>query len=246
MEKCLFVDELPFKLVMFHSSVRLPLVCPIILAVMYNPPTPAICRGSAPEKKWLCGAFGGPAACPMAICRVLSRLPLNVSRRPWRPSSMSFGHLPGAFLEIFFWFQKATLGSRLPLNVSRRPWRPSSMSFGHLPGAFLTLFFWFQKATVGSRLPLNVSRRPWRPSSVSFGHLPGAFLEIFFWYQKATLGSRLPLNVSRRHRLPLNPSRRPWRPSSMSFGHLPGAFLEIFFWFFPGDFLLVSESNVRQ
>ena len=36
------------------------------------PPTPAICRGSAPEKKWLCGAFGGPAACPMAICRVLS------------------------------------------------------------------------------------------------------------------------------------------------------------------------------
>ena len=30
---------------------------------------------------------------------------------------MSFGHLPGAFLEIFFWFQKATLGTRLPLNV---------------------------------------------------------------------------------------------------------------------------------
>ena len=35
MEKCPFVDELPFKLVMFHSSVRLPLVCPIILAVCY-------------------------------------------------------------------------------------------------------------------------------------------------------------------------------------------------------------------
>ena len=30
-----------------------------------------------------------------------------------------FGHLPGAFLEIFFWFQKATLGTSLPLNVSR-------------------------------------------------------------------------------------------------------------------------------
>ena len=30
------------------------------------------------------------------------RLPLNPARRPWRPSSMSFGHLPGAFLEIFF------------------------------------------------------------------------------------------------------------------------------------------------
>ena len=108
---------------------------------------------------------------------------------------MSFGHLPGAFLEIFFWFQKATLGSRLALNPSRRP-----------------------------KLPLNPSRCPWRPSSMSFGHLPGAFLEIFFWFQKATLGSRLALNPSRRPKLPLNPSRRPWRPSSMSFGHLPGAF----------------------
>ena len=71
---------------------------------------------------------------------------------------MSFGHLPGAFLEIFFWFQKATLGSRLALNVSRHP-----------------------------RLPLHPARRLWRPSSMSFGHLPGAFLEIFFWFQKATL-----------------------------------------------------------
>ena len=79
---------------------------------------------------------------------------------------MSFGHLPGAFLEIFFWFQKATLGSRLALNPSRRP-----------------------------KLPLNPSRRPWRPSSMSFGHLPGAFLEIFFWFQKATLGSRLAFSL---------------------------------------------------
>ena len=76
---------------------------------------------------------------------------------------MSFGHLPGAFLEIFFWFQKATLGSRLPLNPPRRP-----------------------------ELPLNPSWRPWRPSSMSFGHLPGAFLEIFFWFQKATLGTFSP------------------------------------------------------
>ena len=76
---------------------------------------------------------------------------------------MSFDHLPGAFLEIFFWFQKATLGTRLPLNASRRP-----------------------------KLPLNPSRRPWRPSSMSLGHLPGAFLQIVFWFQKATLGSRLP------------------------------------------------------
>ena len=53
------------------------------------------------------------------------RLPLNPARRPWRPSSMSFGHLPGAFLEIFF-------------------------CFGHLPGAFLEIFFWFQKATLGT------------------------------------------------------------------------------------------------
>ena len=132
------------------------------------------------------------------------RLPLNPSRRPWRPSSMSFGHLPGAFLEIFScWFQKATLGTRLALNVSRRP-----------------------------RLPLNPFRRPWRPSSMSFGHLQGAFREIFFWFQKATLG------VSRRPRLPLNPSPAPlaaqqhvlWPPAGR----------------FPGDFLLVSESNIRQ
>ena len=101
---------------------------------------------------------------------------------------MSFGHLPGAFLEIFSWFQKATLGTRLPLNVlnvlnvSRRP-----------------------------RLPLNLFPGALgRPSSMSFGHLPGAFLEIFFWFQKATLGTRLPLNVlnvlnvSRRPRLHLN------------------------------------------
>jgi hypothetical protein len=40
--------------------------------VSENPPTPAICRGSAPEEKWLCSAFGGPAACPIAICRMLS------------------------------------------------------------------------------------------------------------------------------------------------------------------------------
>ena len=93
---------------------------------------------------------------------------------------MSFGHLPGAFLEIFFWFQKATLGSRLPLNPPRRP-----------------------------ELPLNPSWRPWRPSSMSFGHLPGAFLEIFFWFQKATLGSRLALNPPRRPELPLAAGRFP-------------------------------------
>ena len=82
----------------------------------------------------------------------------------WPPA----GRFPGnfrAFLEIFFWFQKATLGSRLALNPPRRP-----------------------------ELPLNSLWRLWRPSSMSFGHLPGAFLEIFFWFQKATLGSRLPLN----------------------------------------------------
>ena len=161
-------------------------------------------------------------------------------------------------LSIFFWFQKATLGSRLPSNAPRRPrlplnpsrrfWRPSSMSFGHLPGAFLEIFFWFQKATLGSRLPLNPPRRPrlplnpsrrlWRPSSMSFGLLPGAFLEIFFWFQKATLGSRLPLNPPRRPRLPLNPcpaflaaqQHVLWPPARR----------------FPGDFLLVSESDVRQ
>ena len=206
------------------------------------------------------------------------KLPLNPSRRPlaaqqhvlWPPagrfpgdsllvpSSMSLAHLLGAFLKIFPWFQKATLGSRLalnpsrrpklPLNPSRRPWRPSSMSLGHLLGAFLKIFTWFQKATLGSRLALNPSRRPklplnpsrrlWRPSSMSLGHLPGAFLKIFSWFQKATLGSRLPLNASRRPKLPLNPSRRPlaaqqhvlWPPAGR----------------FPGDFLLVSESDVRQ
>ena len=196
-----------------------------------SPPTPAICRGSAPEKKLLCGALGGPAACSLATCRVLflggraacslaSCRALSLTFSPCRPSSMSFGHL----LEIFFRFQKATLGSRLPLNASRRPRLPLNQ-----------IFFWFQKATLGSRLPLNASRRPrlplspsrrpWRPSSMSFGHLPGAF---------------------------------PWRSSSMFFGQLPGAFLDIFslpaqqhvLWppagRFPGDFLPVSESDVRQ
>ena len=32
--------------------------------------------------------------------------------------------LPGAFLEIFSWFQKATLGTRLALNAPRRPRLP--------------------------------------------------------------------------------------------------------------------------
>ena len=172
------------------------------------------------------------------------RLPLNPSRRLWRPSSMSFGHLPGAFLEIFFWLQKATLGSRLPPNPSRRPCHRlllhsggSSLASnsprrlcrrllrqsGRFPGAFL----------------VDPSRHLWRPSSMSFGHLPGAFLEIFFWFQKATLGSRLPPNPSRRpcHGLLLHSGG-----SSLAQQHVlwPPARR------FPGDFLLVSESDVRQ
>jgi hypothetical protein len=63
---------------------------------------------------------------------------------------MSFGHLPGIFLEIFFWFQKVFL------NISRRRWQRSSMSFGNLPGAFLNIFFWFQKITLGNRLPRSI------------------------------------------------------------------------------------------
>ena len=93
-----------------------------IFKITIYPPTPAICRGSAPEKKWLCGAL--------------------------RPSSMSLA----AFLEIFFWLQKATLGTRLALNASRRP-----------------------------RLPLNPSRRPsaqqhvlWPPA----GRFPSDFLLV--------------------------------------------------------------------
>ena len=69
---------------------------------MLNPPTPDDGRGSASEEHL---GDGGPAACP------------------WPPA--------GRFPEIFFWFQKATLGSRLALNASRRP-----------------------------KLPLNPSRRP--------------------------------------------------------------------------------------
>ena len=83
---------------------------------------------------------------------------------------MSFRHLPGAFLEMFSWFQKAALGTGLPLKPSRRP-----------------------------RLPLTPSRRPWRPSSMSFGHLPGAFLEMFSWFQKATLGTFNPSRRPRLH-----------------------------------------------
>ena len=167
-------------------------------------------------------------------------------------------HLPGAFLEIFFSFQKATLGSRLALNPPRRPelplnpswplWRPSSMSFRHLPGAFLDIFFSFQKATLGSRLPLNAPRRPelplnpswrpWRPSSMSFGHLPGAFLEIFFSFQKATLGSRLPLNHPPAPCAAFKPFMAPLAAKQHVLSPPAGRF--------PGDFLLVSASNVRQ
>ena len=111
------------------------------------PPTPAICRGSAPEKKWLCGALGGPAACPLATCRVLSLGgPAACSLATCRALSLTFspGHLPGAF-----------------------PWRPSSMSFGHLPGAFLDFFSWLQKATLGTRL---------RPCQRLFRHSGGSSL----------------------------------------------------------------------
>ena len=86
---------------------------------------------------------GGPAACPVATSRRL-RLPLNPSRRPWRPSRMSCGHLPGAFLDVFFWLLKATLGTRPALKPSRRLrlplaaqphvlWPPA----GRFPGHFL-------------------------------------------------------------------------------------------------------------
>ena len=67
------------------------------------------------------------------------RLPLSPSRRPWGPSSMSFGHLPDAFGGP----------AACPLNASRRPRLTLNQ-----------IFFWFQKATLGSRLPLNASRRP--------------------------------------------------------------------------------------
>ena len=66
---------------------------------------------------------------------------------------------------------------------------------------------------------------------MSFRHLPGAFLEIFFWFQKATLGTRLPLKPSRRARL------------------LPGALggpAACPVGRFLGNFLLVSESDVRH
>ena len=33
----------------------------ILCYVILYPPTPAICRGSAPEKKWLCGVMKGQA-----------------------------------------------------------------------------------------------------------------------------------------------------------------------------------------
>ena len=69
-------------------------------------------------------------------------------RRLWRPSSMSYGHLQGAF-----------------------PWPFSSMFFGHLPGAFLDIVSWPPAAGAfldivswppagGTRLALNPSRRP--------------------------------------------------------------------------------------
>ena len=69
------------------------------------PPTPAICRGSAPEKKchyqalWLQKAMLGSSLAP----------------------AQRHGHLPGAFQQVFKWLQKVTLGTSLALNSSRHP-----------------------------------------------------------------------------------------------------------------------------
>ena len=86
---------------------------------------------------------------------------------------MSFGHLPGAFLVIFSWFQKATLGTGLALNPSRRPRLPLNPFPALLAaqqhvlwppaGRFPCDFLWFQKATLGTGLALNPSRRPRLP-----------------------------------------------------------------------------------
>ena len=68
----------------------------------------------------------------------------------------TLGHLPGAFPEIFYRLEKATLGSSLALNASRRPWQ-----IGNLPRAVPDICDWLQKGTLGSSLALNASRRPW-------------------------------------------------------------------------------------
>ena len=79
---------------------------------------------------------------------------------------MSFGHLPGAFLEIIFWFQKATLGSRLPLNPPHRPELPLNPSWrlGGLAACPLATcagqvaqksphFLWVSEVTLGTFSP---------------------------------------------------------------------------------------------
>ena len=88
-----------YYIILYYIRLYYIMLCYVIL----YPPTPAICRGSAPEKKWLCGVMKGQA--------------LNECQH----------HVHQA-LAIFFWFQKATLGSRLALNVSRRPRLPLNPS----------------------------------------------------------------------------------------------------------------------
>jgi hypothetical protein len=68
-----------------------------IIYIIYNPPTPAIWRGSAPEKKWLCGAFGGPAGSTCALGGPAAKTSPEAFAAFWALSlTLSPGHLPGA------------------------------------------------------------------------------------------------------------------------------------------------------
>ena len=90
----------------------------------------------------------------------------KVSLRPFAKPGLAFN--ASLFKEVFYWRQKAMLGSSMALKPPRLPRQhfgrqPSghpAQYFGHLPDAFKEVFYWLQRATLGSSLPLNAPRRP--------------------------------------------------------------------------------------
>jgi hypothetical protein len=100
-----------------------------------------------------------------------------------------FGHLLGAFREVFYWVQKTTLSSSQPLGkhlcssfctlrvAQRRTlaicWGPSKKFSTGLESDVNLLF---GSIPVLRRL-LQLSGRP----APYFGHLPGAFRKVFYW-----------------------------------------------------------------
>ena len=174
------------------------------------------------EKVW----FRSAAA---ALVRSFAISSLAFSQKVGSESDRHFRPLRGAFREVFYCAQKATLGTSLALKLPRRPLQPSGRQYRSLPAPFAA--FRSPSAVLQRSFPLRsesdvrhysltlklsrrslgstpVFRRLSQPSgrpAPSFGPLPGAFREVFYCAQKTALGTSLALKWSRR---PLQPSGR--------------------------------------